>query len=37
MRIKNICIGYIFYKIMSNGNYYKIKRKKKKPFVLKLK
>ena len=37
MRIKNIYIGYIFYKIINNGNYYRIKREKNKPFVLKRK
>jgi hypothetical protein len=37
MRIKNICIGYIFYKIINSSNDYRIKREKKKPFILKLK
>ncbi len=37
MKIKDICIGYIFYKIMNDGNKYRIKRERKKPFVLKLK
>lgn len=36
MRIKNICIGYIFYKIIKDGNKYRIKREKKKPFALKI-
>ncbi len=35
MKIKNICIGYIFYKIINDSNKYRKKYEKKKPFVLK--